>query len=47
METDQKSAASWRQTPYTNSVRYLPSGIYFARFKVQGKLIRKTLKPQN
>jgi len=44
MKTDQKSAAQWRKTPYTNLVRYVPSGIYFARFKVQGKLIRKSLK---
>jgi len=44
MKTEPKSAEQWRKTQYTNLIRYVPSGIYFARFKVHGKLIRKSLK---
>jgi integrase len=44
MNTESKSAELWQKTQYTNLVRYVPSGIYFARFKVHGKLIRKSLK---
>ena len=29
---------------YTNLIRYVPSGIYYARLRVKGKLIRKSLK---
>jgi len=31
-------------TPYANLIRYVPSKMYFARFRVRGKLIRKSLK---
>jgi integrase len=34
----------WQKTPYTNLLRYKPSQIYFARFRVKGKLIRRSLK---
>ncbi len=34
----------WVKTPVSNLVRYVPSGIYFARAKVRGKLIRRSLK---
>lgn len=42
------SAASkaWQKTPYANLVRYVPSGAYFARIRVGGKLIRQSLKTQ-
>lgn len=41
-----KSAAksSWQKTSFSNLVRYVPSGTYFARVRVGGKLIRQTLK---
>jgi hypothetical protein len=39
-ETD----SEWQKTPYANLVRYKSSGIYFARFRVRGKLIRRSLK---
>jgi integrase len=39
-ETD----SEWQKTPYANLVRYKSSGIYFARFRVKGKLIRRSLK---
>jgi len=29
----------WQKTPYANLLRYNPSGKYFARIRVQGKLI--------
>jgi integrase len=34
----------WQNTPYTNLIRYKPSQVYFARFRVKGKLIRRSLK---
>lgn len=39
-----KQVRSWQKTPYTNLIRYKPSKIYFARFRVKGKLIRRSLK---
>jgi hypothetical protein len=33
----------WEHTTVQNLLRYRPSGTYFARFKVGGKLIRRTL----
>ncbi len=47
MKTDaseQKPDRVWQTTQYTNLIRYVPSGVYFARFRVLGKLIRKSLK---
>jgi len=43
-EPTSKSADKWQKTHYANLVRYVPSGIYFARMRVKGKLIRKSLK---
>jgi integrase len=34
---------SWQKTRYANLVRYVSSGTYFIRAKVNGKLIRETL----
>ena len=34
----------WQKTSYANLVRYNPSGTYFCRIRVRGKLIRKTLQ---
>jgi hypothetical protein len=36
--------SEWQKTPYANLVRYKSSGIYFARLRVKGKLIRRSLK---
>lgn len=36
--------ALWLKTPYANLVRYVPSGVYFSRIRVRGKLIRRSLK---
>src|SRR5208283_511918 len=41
-ETEKDS--EWQKTPYANLVRYEPSGKYFARLRVGGKLIRRSLK---
>ena len=35
---------AWQKTPYANLIRYVPSGAYFARIRVHGKLIRRSLK---
>jgi len=42
VSTDQNSPL-WTKTPVANLVRYEPSGIYFVRAKVGGKLVRKSL----
>ena len=34
----------WQKTPYANLIRYVPSHTYFARIRIQGKLIVKSLK---
>ena len=36
-------SSDWTKAPVANLVRYEPSGIYFARAKVRGKLVRKSL----
>lgn len=33
-----------QRTNFSNLIRYVPSGIYFARVRVAGKLIRQSLK---
>jgi integrase len=35
---------AWQKTPITNLVRYLPSGFLFARIRINGKLIRRSLE---
>jgi hypothetical protein len=39
-----KTAKLWQKPQFSNLIRYKPSGTYFARVRVKGKLIRKTLK---
>lgn len=34
----------WQKTSYSNLIRYVPSGRYFARIRVKGKLIVRSLK---
>ena len=34
----------WQKTQYANLVRYKPSKAYFARIRIGGKLIRRSLK---
>jgi hypothetical protein len=41
---DKISKNLWLKTPFANLVRYVPSGIYFSRIRVRGKLIRRALK---
>jgi hypothetical protein len=36
----------WQKTQYANLIRYVPSGKYYARLRVNGKLIVKSLKTQ-
>ncbi|HKP04992.1 MAG TPA: site-specific integrase [Chthoniobacterales bacterium] len=42
--TPTKVSSPWHKSSVANLVRYGPSGVYFARFKVGGKLIRKSLR---
>ena len=39
----EKPKSPWQKTPYPNLIRYVPSGTYFGRVKVDGKLIRRSL----
>jgi integrase len=43
-ETKTEKHKLWQKTSYANLIRYIPSGIYFLRIRVRGKLIRKSLK---
>jgi integrase len=43
VKTDE-NRSKWQKTKYANLVRYVPSGIYFARVRIAGKLIRGSLK---
>src|ERR1035438_6913703 len=42
--SDSGSESDWQKTAYTNLIRYKPSQVYFARFRVEGKLFRRSLK---
>lgn len=44
--TTETKKSEWESTRTQNLIRYRPSGTYFARFKVGGKLIRKSLETQ-
>src|ERR1022692_4114674 len=35
---------TWQPTQYANIVRHVPSGIYYARLRIKGKLIWRSLK---
>jgi integrase len=39
-----ESDKDWQKTQYSNLIRYIPSGTYYARLRVKGKLIRRSLK---
>ena len=43
-ERKSKADADWLKTPYPNLIRYKPSGTYFGRVRVNGKLIRRSLE---
>src|SRR5439155_18929995 len=39
--------SDWQSTGTQNLIRYVPSGTFFARFKIGSKPFRKSLKTQN
>jgi hypothetical protein len=39
-----KPDKDWQKTQYSNLIRYVPSGTYYARLRIKGKLIRRSLK---
>ncbi|MGA9778865.1 MAG: hypothetical protein WBS33_11405, partial [Verrucomicrobiia bacterium] len=43
-QTPSDDDSVWQKTSYANLIRYVPSGTYFARLRVKGKLIRRSLK---
>jgi hypothetical protein len=43
-KADAEKLKLWQKTSYANLIRYVPSGMYFLRIRVRGKLIRKSLK---
>ena len=42
-----KQRSAWESTRYQNLVRYVPSGTIFARIKIRGKQVRRSLKTSN
>lgn len=40
----QGEKSPWKKTHYANIVQYKPSKTYFARIRINGKLIRRRLK---
>ncbi len=42
--TDQQTDSEWQKTTRANLVRYKSSKVYFARIRIKGKLIRRSLK---
>ena len=42
--TAAQSSNDWQATQFANLIRYVPSRTYFARLRVGGKLIRRSLK---
>ncbi|MFA6546318.1 MAG: hypothetical protein WCS99_18010 [Limisphaerales bacterium] len=38
------ASSGWQKTPSANVARHVPSGVYSARIRVGGKLIRRKLK---
>jgi hypothetical protein len=43
-EEDCDQGKTWQPTQYANIVRHVPSGIYYARLRIKGKLIWRSLK---
>src|SRR5437762_12818408 len=43
-ECKPEADSDWVKTPYPNLIRYKPSGNYFGRVRVNGKLIRRSLE---
>jgi hypothetical protein len=39
-----EKTSAWLKTPYANLIRYQSSGKYFARLRIKGKLIVRSLK---
>jgi hypothetical protein len=39
-----RSQSVWQKTPFANLIRYQPSRTYFARLRIKGKLIHRSLK---
>jgi len=39
-----ESESDWVKTPVANLIRYKPSGVYFARVRIRGKLFRQPPK---
>jgi len=40
----EQNGGPWLKTPYANLIRYVPSHTYFARIRIRGKLIVKSLQ---
>jgi integrase len=43
-DSPEQSTSAWQKTAVRNLVRYTPSGKFFARIRVKGKLLRRSLK---
>jgi integrase len=40
---ENRQGQAWQSTQYANLIRYVPSGNYYARIRIRGKLLRKCL----
>jgi integrase len=45
-QTTANPAKDWQKTQFANLIRYVPSGTYYARLRVRGKLIRRSLQTE-
>jgi integrase len=43
-QAEETAKSRWQKSPHRGIVRYVPSGIYFARVRIKGKLIVRSLK---
>src|ERR1700742_4769615 len=46
-KAESENQSDWLKTQYSNLIKYQPSGKYFARLRVRGKLIRQSLKTKS
>lgn len=46
-KSESKREPLWQKTQYANLVRYVPSGGYYARIRIKGKLLRQSLQTKS
>lgn len=46
-KSEPKKDNFWQKTQYANLIRYVPSGVYYARVRVKGKLLKRSLETKS